>query len=72
MQDSTLNRNDNGPYREQFYFDIFDLRYMLNFVINLNLNFCEWKESIAILFILVGLPDSVLGLNRLQKLIDDW
>ena len=31
MQDPTLNRNDNGSlYREPFYFDIFDLRYMLN------------------------------------------
>ena len=54
MQDPTLNRNDNGSlYREPFYFDFFYLRYMLNlrlyvkFNINLNLIFCELKESIA-------------------------
>ena len=50
MQDPTLNRTDkhNGSlYREPFYFDIFDLKVYVKFNINLNLNFCDWKENIA-------------------------
>ena len=48
MQDPALNRNGNGSlYREPFYFDIFDLKVYVKFNINLNLNFCDWKENIA-------------------------
>ena len=47
MQDPTLNRNDNGSlYREPFYFDIFDLRYMLNLISTLTLTFVSEKKVI--------------------------
>ena len=47
MQDPTLNRNDNGSlYREPFYFDIFDLRYMLNLISTLTLTFVSEKKII--------------------------
>ena len=42
MQDPTLNRTDkhNGSlYREPFYFDIFDLMYMLDLRYMLNLRY---------------------------------
>ena len=45
MQDPTLNRTDNGSlYREPFYFDIFDLRYMLNSISTLTLTFVIEKK----------------------------
>ena len=45
MQDPTLNRNDNGSlYGEPFYFDIFDLRYMLNLISTLTLTFVSEKK----------------------------
>ena len=45
MQDPTLDRNDNGSlYREPFYFDIFDLRYMLNLISTLTLTFVSEKK----------------------------
>ena len=47
MQDPTLNRNGNGSlYREPFYFDIFDLRYMLNLISTLTLTFVSEKKVI--------------------------
>ena len=51
MQDPTLDRNDNGSlYGEPFYFDIFDLmyvlelRYMLNLIWTLTLTFVSEKK----------------------------
>ena len=47
MQDPTLNRTDNGSlYREPFYFDIFDLRYMLNLISTLTLTFVTDKKKV--------------------------
>ena len=47
MQDPTLDRNDNGSlYGEPFYFDIFDLRYMLNLISTLTLTFVSEKKVI--------------------------
>ena len=46
-KDPTLNRNDNGSlYREPFYFDIFDLRYMLNLISTLTLTFVTDKKKV--------------------------
>ena len=45
MQDPTLDRNDNGSlYGEPFYFDIFDLRYMINLISTLTLTFVSEKK----------------------------
>ena len=42
-----MNRNYNGSlYREPFYFDIFDLRYMLNLISTLTLTFVSEKKVI--------------------------
>ena len=49
MQDPTLNKTDehNGSlYREPFYFDIFDLRYMLNLISTLTLTFVTDKKKV--------------------------
>ena len=47
IQGPTLNKNDNGSlYREPFYFDIFDLRYMLNLISTLTLTFVTDKKKV--------------------------
>ena len=39
--------SDFKKIREPFYFDIFLFKVYVKFNINLNLKFCEWKESIS-------------------------